>query len=181
MADFVKICPQCGQVNPEYQNICSQCQQFIAMEPSIPRPKAPATSPPQTVPAVAPPPSPVAQKPAQKPKKPIVLYLEMLPNGQVHTIYPGNIVGQAHPTSTAQVQLSPELPGVPYIHRQHLRFDYQQEKWWVTPLDQSLFQQVFTNPTTVNQQFIPPGQTHPLHPQDELQLSGVRFRIRILE
>lgn len=35
MSSFVKICPKCGQHNPEYENTCVVCTNFIGIETPI--------------------------------------------------------------------------------------------------------------------------------------------------
>jgi hypothetical protein len=191
MPQFVKICPKCGRSNPEYENICTDCQQFIGMEPAVPkpaesrqtgaepnpgdsaappRPEAPAQTAPVTEPEERP------QAPAPAP----AFYLSLNGEGQVFTLQDGSVMGQAHSTSQATVQIPTGVDGVGYVHRQHCRFEYRDARWRVQPLEQAPFNQTFTNPTRVNQHLVGPGSWHPLDDGDELRLSGVSFHVKII-
>ncbi len=189
MPQFVKICPKCGRANPEYENLCGECQQFIGMEPAVPKPAAPpptASEPadaaaqpnpvaaPETAPATRP------EEPPQAPKAPPACYLSLNGSGQVFTLQDGSVLGQAHASSHATVQIPAEIDGVEYVHRQHCRFAYRDGRWRVQALDQTPFNQDFTNPTRVNQHLVTPGSWHPLGDGDELRLSGVSFQVKIL-
>jgi len=191
MTEFIKICPKCQHLNPEYENICSQCQQFIGMEAAVPKPVAAKieqssealvnqTSPvPASVQKQNPTPSePQQQAKAQAEKQ--AMYLKITINDQLLTIYSGNIVGQAHASSTAQVQIAADVAGIEYVHRQHCCFTYQNEQWFISAIDQSQFQQSFTNPTQYNQQLLNPGQQQLLANGDQIQMSGVQFIVRII-
>lgn len=202
MTEFVKICPKCRHSNPEYENICARCQQFIGMESAVPKPAAPiqdnkttelplseaADAAPSETSAAKEKADPAQRKEVSEPvqthpemeKKPLALYLEIAGSQQILTINSGNIVGQAHASSLAQVQIKDNVNGVEYIHRQHCRFDLLGEKWYLYPLDQSQFQQSFTNPTQLNQHIISPEERRLITNGDELQMSGVKFIVRIL-
>lgn len=97
-------------------------------------------------------------------------------SGQVFEIREGYVVGQAHPSSTAQIQLT-DLPAVAYVHRSHCSFALKDRKWHVTAIEQ----QTYTNPTLVNQQRLAPGESTPLRNGDRLTLSGLTLTVRIIE
>lgn len=173
MADFVKICPQCQAINPEYENICTQCGQFIGMETPVarPQPKPAAKAKPKTAPPAA------TQRfdPAA-----VCFYLEAPGSDTVYTIHHGDVLGQAHPSSAAQVQIDANLQGSEFIHRQHCRFECKDGIWYVTALDQKAFQRDFTNPTFVNQHRLAPNTRQALKDGDRLGLSGVFLQVKII-
>jgi hypothetical protein len=105
-----------------------------------------------------------------------LLYLEVVGNSQTFEVRDGWIVGQSHPTSAAQVQLS-GLPGISYVHRHHCQFDYRDSAWQVTPV----VQPSFTNPTFLNQQRLVPGRAYQLRNGDRLLLSNIALNIRVVE
>lgn len=192
MPQFVKICPKCGRSSPEYENLCAGCQQFIGMEPAVPAPaetaqaktepdpvdsattEPPPDAPRQTAPTAQPEERPAAPKPQP------TCYLSLLGGGQVFTLHDGTVMGQAHETSHATVRIPAGIDGVEYVHRQHCRFEYRNARWRVQALDQTGFNQDFTNPTRVNQHLVLPGSWHPLKDGDELRLSGVGFQVKII-
>ena len=186
-AQFVKICPKCGRSNPEYENLCTGCQQFIGMEPAVPKPvetDRAETAPPAARRAVEPPQaapqqSAPTQQPGENPAVP-TCYLSVIGAGQIFTLHDGTVLGQAHQTSQATVQIPAEIQGVEYVHRQHCRFEYRDSRWRVQAIDQSGFDQAFTNPTKVNQHLVSPGAWHPLQDGDELRLSGVGYQIKVI-
>lgn len=173
MAEFVKICPKCGEINPEYENLCRGCQLFIGMEPSVVRPCEP--------PAAAPPapnlgePREEARRSAAVPRCRLVL-----PGAGVElSVSDGASLGQAHPGSLAGMQLPTEVPGVAYVHRQHCRFLLLDGQWHLEVVDQAHLGRSFTNPTWVNGVELAPGRQQALADGDELRLSGVRLRLVI--
>ncbi len=187
MTEFVKICPQCRRVNPEYENICVQCQQFIGMEPAIPKPlekvkeklegKVKEKAPNQvTEEKIIP---EIIEKEVKKTED-SGLYLKVVSNEQLLTIHHNDIIGQSHQSSSAQVQIPIEIEGVEYIHRQHCRFSKEKQQWFVQALEQTQFQQSFTNPTWQNQKLLTPGKKYTINNGDELQFSAVFFVVRIL-
>ena len=191
MPQFVKICPKCGRSNPEYENLCADCQQFIGMEPAVPKPaeSGQTRAEPDPVDSAAPPrPEAPAQtapvtEPEERPQAPApspAFYLSLNGEGQVFTLQDGSVMGQAHSTSQATVQIPTGVDGVEYVHRQHCRFEYRDARWRVQPLEQAPFNQTFTNPTRVNQHLVRPGSWHPLNDGDELRLSGVSFHVKII-
>ncbi|HUW62683.1 MAG TPA: FHA domain-containing protein [Candidatus Bathyarchaeia archaeon] len=116
-------------------------------------------------------------EPAATPEPMPTLFLETgTASGQVFEVREAYVVGQAHPSSTAQIQLA-DLPGVAYVHRSHCSFAFKDRKWHVTPIEQ----QTYTNPTLVNQQRVPPGESCPLRNGDRLTLSGLTLTVRIIE
>jgi hypothetical protein len=174
MAEFVRVCPKCKHINPEYENLCLACGQFIGMETARPKPAAPASKPPSPAPT-APPQATRRFTPGSE-----SFYLEAVDGGQVFTVQNGWIMGQAHADSPARIQLSAEFKGSEYLHRQHCRFDCRDGQWQVTALDQKAFGRDFTNPTFVNQRPVAPNTRHPLKNGDKLTLSGVVFLVKIL-
>ena len=129
MRTFVKICPKCGQHNPEYENACSVCAHFIGMETPVPasttqgeriapepiiRTEAPrvATDEARTTATATATDSTAASQ---------TLYLQVLNSNQVFEIHDGFNVGQAHPSSDASLQLR-DLHGIEFVHRNHCSF-----------------------------------------------------------
>jgi hypothetical protein len=104
------------------------------------------------------------------------LYLEVQPSGQCYEISNGDVMGQAHPSNTAKVQLE-NVPGINYVHRSHCSFEYRDERWFVT----AIAQPSYTNPTFVNQQRLGPSQSAPLSNGDRLLLANVALHVRIVE
>ncbi|CAK0760723.1 putative FHA domain-containing protein [Gammaproteobacteria bacterium] len=193
MTDYVRICPRCGHVSPEYDNVCGMCQHFIGMEEAVPPPPR-ATATPVT-PAAAPqpptvPPPPLAQRtvtPTDLAREPLTqrfvssdptLFLEV-GNGTLLPMRSGWRLGQAHASNDAEVQLPAQTAGVEFVHRHHCRFDHERTQWYVTALDQRLLGRDFTNRTQINGRLLPPGERRTLSDGDELRLSGVILRIRI--
>lgn len=116
-------------------------------------------------------------EPAATPEPAPTLFLETgTGSGQVFEVRDGYVVGQAHPSSMAQIQLA-DLPGITYVHRRHCSFTFKDRKWHVTAIEQ----QSYTNPTLINQQRLAPGESRPLHNGDRLTLSGLTLTVRIIE
>jgi len=168
MTEFVKICPRCGRFNPEYENLCGGCGQFIAMEPSLPRPPEPAAAP-QPIPEPATAPAPRDQG----------LRLTPIAGGVPLSIQPQAVLGQDHPSGDATVRLPLTLEGAAYVHRRHCRFHREGGQWLVEAIDQAGQGSAFTNPTRVNGQEVLPGQRRALQAGDELRLSGVVLRVEL--
>lgn len=188
MLRYVKICPRCGRHNDEFSEACDQDGEFLGMVPATPADSAPPepvlkpTQPPQQVKPADAPQTEVAPESEQEPVTSRLeevrhrLYLEVQPSGQCYEVSNGDIVGQAHPTSPAKVQLE-NVPGVNYVHRNHCSFEYRDNRWHVT----AIAQQSYTNPTFVNQQRLGPGQSAPLSNGDRLMLSNVPLHVRVVE
>lgn len=191
MTEFVKICPRCKQANPEYENVCTSCQQFIGMEPAVPRP-AVAEAVEKNQPSAD---TMSAQKinsasqtkekfagddVSGAPEVSETIYAQILNSNEILSLHPGSIIGQSHPTSQATALIPTHLPGAAYVHRQHCRIDFENGEWYVFAIDQSAFQQTFNNPTRVNQKLITPGSRQAIQNNDELRLSGVSLRLRIM-
>ncbi len=182
---YVKICPRCGHQNGELAEVCDKDGEFLGMVPATPA--APRPAAPEPAPAAAPavqasPAAPVAPAPADPgtraesaPPAPAILYLDCEDSGQCHAIRPGWIVGQSHPTSTAEAQLA-QTPGIQFVHRRHCRFDCEDGQWYVTPIPQA----DYTNPTSVNNRRVAPGVRMPVRNGDRLMLAGVGLTVRIL-
>jgi len=105
-----------------------------------------------------------------------VLYLDVPETGGCHQVRDGWVVGQAHPTSTADVQLA-GLTGINYVHRRHCRFECREDGWYVTAIEQ----EGYTNPTFVNHRRLAPDEPAPLRNGDRLSLSSVSINVRIIE
>lgn len=199
MADFVKICPKCGHANPEYENACTVCAYFIGMESPVAANTAAVQSTPsrgdentssgETNTAEAPSidehsaaadaSHEAAAAPARRFAARPSLYLQPIGSEQIFEVRDGWIVGQAHPGSTAQLQLQ-DLPSISYVHRNHCQFSLREATWYVTAIDQAPRGRDFTNPTLVNHTKLAPGETHLLRNGDQLSLAGVKLVIRIL-
>ena len=186
---YVKICPRCGRENDELNEACENDGEFLGMVPATigsDRPSIPSVAPLEEPACAAPPPadpqsatSPhgaasVAVTPRfQQPTH--VLYVETAA-GVSHEVRNGSVIGQAHPSSAAHIQLE-GLPGVNFVHRSHCMFEYRADGWYVA----AIAQPNYTNPTFVNQKRIAPGQNVRLRNGDKLALSNVTLNIRIIE
>ena len=143
MSPYVKICPRRSTVNPEDEQSCRQCRHFLGMVRAerIEQEAAPGPVP-EPLPGGSPKPeaeiirlgaSGKEQEPAS------ILYLECKATGRTVPVRPGDMVGQAHPLSQAQVQLS-SIPGIEYVSRHHCWFQMDGEGWTVTALPESLLE-----------------------------------------
>ena len=173
MAEFVKVCPKCSEINPEYENLCLGCQLFIGMEPSVVRP---AESP---APA-----QPVGEEveraeEAAQPAAPSLCRITVAGSSVELPASDGALLGQAYPDSPAGMQLPVEVAGVAYVHRQHCRFLLLDGQWYLEAVDQAPLGQSFTNPTWINGLELAPGGRRALGDGDELRLSGVRLGVVI--
>jgi pSer/pThr/pTyr-binding forkhead associated (FHA) protein len=185
MSTFIKICPRCGQHNPEYENACVECSDFIGMETPIPSPlslgEAQATSAgalghqssDQAQAATV-----IAQQSALAQLQP-TLYLQVLGSEQVFEVRDGWTVGQSHASGTADLQLR-DLSGIKYVHRNHCRFSCLNGDWYITPTDQRQFGRDFTNPTVLNQTTLTPGEAHGIENGDRLSLANLKVVVRII-
>jgi hypothetical protein len=177
MAEFVRICPKCGHINPEYENLCTACNQFIGMESAVPA--APPMA--ETVKR-----SPVTHSPeaesAQATRRYVPVaesfYLQLEDVQSLLTVRPGFVLGQAHASSDAQLQIPQTVRGSSFLHRRHCRFELDDKGWRVIAVEQP--QSAFTNPTFVNQHKLGPGESHPLSDGDQLRLSGLNFSVRMI-
>ncbi len=187
MTTFIKVCPKCGQHNPEYENACSVCTHFIGMETPVrtsntrsdhvaPEPSIRAEAL-RVTSNVAPPTASATGTESTAPAQ--TLYLQVLNTDQIFEIYDGSSVGQAHPSSDASLQLR-DLAGIEYVHRKHCKFAVSDGAWQVTPIDQRHFGRDFTNSTSVNQFKLTPGLPHTLKNGDQLSLALVKFVVRII-
>jgi hypothetical protein len=184
MLEYVKICPKCGQANSEFSDICGNDGEFLGMIEPIPKHKESSASP-------APPmeqsgqtqAGSTAQNESAQEKERVTnrfenasaFYLEIPGTDQVYTIKNGFVLGQAEPTSDADVQLS-GIPEINFVHRRHCLFDYAENKWHVTAIKN----EGFTNPTLVNHVKLQPGQRHALNNGDRLILSSITLNVRII-
>lgn len=174
----IKSCPKCGHRNPEPADLCEACEEFLGLV-------APETvadpEPEQVIPdltALASTPAASGRVTQVESTAPSLLYLESPAGHRTYSVKSGDIVGQAHATSTAQVQIE-SLPGAQCIHRQHGRFDWRDGQWYVTTLDQRSFGSDFTNSTVLNGHHLAPGTSQPIQPGARLVLAGVLFTVRI--
>jgi hypothetical protein len=186
MPIFIKVCPKCGHHNPEYENACAVCTDFIGMETPIPAPSSASQPQPasageleddqsigqlQTGTVTAPQTARAQMQPT--------LYLQVLGSEQIFEVRDGWTVGQSHTSSTADLQLR-DLPGINYLHRNHCRFSCLNGDWQVTPIDQRQFGRDFTNPTAVNHAILPPGEAHSIKNGDQLSLANLKVVVRII-
>jgi hypothetical protein len=175
MSSFIKICPRCGHHNPEYENACAVCTDFIGMETPIPTSAGmlehQSADQAQSITLTAPQTAPAQLQPT--------LYLQVLGSEQIFEVRDGWTVGQSHASSTADLQLR-DLPGIIYLHRNHCRFSCLNGDWQVTPTDQRQFGRDFTNPTAVNHTRLTPGESHPIKNGDQLSLANLKVVVRII-
>ena len=177
MSDFVKICPKCGDHNPEGVNTCQKCSHFLGMVRPVPRPAPPSEEPvpeispaPETIMAPAEPtPEALAEPATDSPD----LYVECLSTGRTFQVRPGFIVGRRDETSQADVQLE-GAPGLNFVSREHCRFLFEDGAWFVVSLRSAM------NGASVNQREIAPGARAKVDNGDTLTLANVPFRIRIM-
>jgi len=181
-AGYIKICPRCGHRNDELASACEKDGEFLGMVPAIPAGAAPPLAnndaPLQNVTAAPPAPTapakPAAETAAALPSK--ALYLDVEGAAQYYQIRNGYVVGQAHHTSTADIQLA-NLPGVNFVHRRHCVFEFRDNEWTVTTLSQP----DYTNPSFLNEVRIAPGERVTINNGDKLRFASVTLRIRIID
>ena len=185
MSRFIKICPKCGHHNPEYENTCVLCADFVGMETPVVAPSAATESADTRVEGAeiqtadqVPPSRQTAPQTVPAPPQ-ATLYLQVLGDDQIFEVRDGWTVGQSHASSTADLQLR-DLPGIHYLHRMHCRFSCANGEWQVTPIDQRQFGRDFTNPTAVNQTTLTPGEAHCIDNGDQLSLASLKFVVRII-
>lgn len=172
MVTYAKICPRCGHENDEFADACEKDGEFLGMVPATPVSDEAAASEPQAEQESPAPSAPLREfgQPAR------VLYLDVTETAECHQVRDGWVVGQAHPTSTADVQLE-GATGINYVHRRHCRFECRDDAWYVTAIEQD----GYTNPTFVNHRRLAPDETAPLRNGDRLSLSSVSINVRIIE
>ncbi len=182
MTEFVRICPRCGHTNPEYENLCAKCQQFIGMEPSVPR-TAEKEVPMPTEDVAASVPAHADIKTAtitETPETtPPAFYLTL--GDSIFTIHDGAVIGQQHASNRSAVQIPPDIEGCRYVHRQHCSFHFQDGEWYVQAIDQQMFGQSFTNPVWLNEQQLSVATHHRLQHGDILRLSAIALTVDIQE
>lgn len=178
MVEFVRICPRCRHANPEYENVCSACDQFIGMEAAVPAQRSTEGKI-----AGTPKPKPVPEQ-AQATRRYVPVaesfFLQLPETDVLLTVRPGNVLGQAHASGDAELQIPESVEGSRYLHRRHCRFEREKESWLVIALDQRENGSEFTNPTFVNQYRLAPGNRHVLKDGDQLRLSGLTFSVRVV-
>jgi hypothetical protein len=147
-----KICSKCGTVNSAEGFLCITpgCNTGIAFEKVVQGVEKPGMAPPRRI------------------------YIENPHLLHTVEVQSGQTVGQAHPTSKADVQLS-GIPNIEYVSRSHCRFEFDGSTWIVTALPST------TNKTAVNGQIVPKGQGLPVRNGDMVIMASIPFRIRIIE
>jgi ribosomal protein L40E len=156
-----KICTKCSHPNEITANRCSNCGEPFTLVSSMP-----SETPVQTHS------HPVTTRFDVEPS----LWLELSGTSKVYEIKNGCIIGQAHPTSNAHVQIA-DVPGVNFVHRQHCSFDCINGQWFVTAIPQ----EHYTNPTFVNNQKLQASQRYPINNGDRLTMSNITFNVRIIQ
>lgn len=160
MVEFVRVCPRCGTANPEYENLCRKCNHFIGMEAAIDSAQAP-----------------LAER--SRSQGDPLLQLTVPGTSIGFEVKSGDLLGQAHPQSEAQLQLPPTLPDLAFVHRRHCRFLLAGGQWYLEAVDQTPLGQGFTNPTWLNGVRLEPGERHPLGNGDDLRLSATTLLVAI--
>lgn len=188
MLEYVKICPNCGFKNPETEVYCCECNYYLDVVPEkdtgIDSPKPENHQPGDPAPEIEK--KDIVKNPGEQSFKqgPITkrmesetsLLLELVGTSRQYQVRSGDIIGQEHPSSQAQIQLS-GVEGVNFIHRHHCQFEYKDGEWYVTPLIQS--QSDFINPSSLNIQRMQPGQNYKITNGDKLTMGRITFLIRI--
>lgn len=194
MSAYIKVCPLCGHHNPEWDDICggSGCNQFLGMITPVlansveKQTDENATDGRQDMPL----PQPVNTSASSEKEQPHhetrqeqqkitkrfrpVIYLECPANSKIYEIESGQVIGQAHPTSGAHVQLS-DIPNINYVSREHCLFNFDNGQWYVTAIKTA------TNQTCVNQRLVERGVRMPIRNGDRLAMANVIFQIRIMD
>lgn len=201
MIRYVKICPKCGHVNEEDAVACANCPEFFDRLGAVPLPEpgsAPVvvTTEMSVRPVVADagpgvtnasaesavPPGSTAPVPVtQRMNGQGVLLLRSQAGKQSFSVRSGLVVGQAHPSRPADVQIG-GVPGSNCIHRQHCIFHCREGRWFVKPIDQRVFgkRDGETHPTALNGALVPPGTEREVRDGDLVTLAGVNFTVNIL-
>jgi hypothetical protein len=171
MVEFVRVCPRCGTANPEYENLCRKCNHFIGMEAAIDSAQAPA---------------PAERSQSQGPRAERSrsqgdprLQLTVPGTSIAFAVKNGDLLGQAHSQSEAQMQLPETVPDVAFVHRRHCRFLLEGGQWYLEAVDQTPLGQGFTNPTWLNGVRLEPGERRPLGNGDDLRLSATTLLVAI--
>lgn len=190
MTEYVRICPRCAEFEPEYEATCSHCGHFLGAEAVVPKPDMHVDESTHEIQPEANVQSGTATAPDQTPTQDSKLYLELPGNGEVLTAKSGDIIGQSHDSSTAQLQISTNIPGCQFVHRHHCRIERSHSldeqgnttvNWWITPLSQLDHGSEFTNPTSINQQKINPDKKAMIKDGDIVSLSGLQLKVCIIE
>ena len=176
-ADYVKICPQCGKRNREHENICPECGQFLGLIRPIlqeqnvePEPQGASE---HSLPGADEARFTMRLTPAgAQEKADPVLILESLEADRIYRVHTGQVVGQAHPTSQADVQMA-GIPNLNYVSRQHCRFDFEMGEWYVTCLPSALNGLILQGTELI------PGGRALVKNGDRLEMANVPFLVRI--
>lgn len=166
---FVKRCPQCGKASPESEMLCAHCGHYLGgvavVEADGDTGHNLESQPDEATGAPA-----DAESMAMS-AEPLCL-LESLQNGESIKVRSGQVLGQAHATSNADVQLA-GFPGVEYVSRRHCRLEQRQGAWFLTALEDAL------NPTFCNRVRLAPGGQVRLRDGDEVTLAAVSFTVKL--
>ncbi|GKT09133.1 FHA domain-containing protein [Desulforhabdus sp. TSK] len=147
-----KLCPQCGARNSKDSFLCATpgCNTSLAFVEAVLMPEGSTNLLPRR------------------------LYLENPHLPHPLEVKSGQVVGQAHPTSGADVKLS-GIPDIECVSRSHCRFDFDGSSWMLTALPTT------TNKTCVNGKVIPKGQSVALKNGDVVTMAICDFRVRLME
>ena len=173
---WVKVCPECGHLNAEYNQLCvaEGCDAFLGGQSSEPSSGREATAE-LTTRSKDNDPGPGERSGGQETAA-AALVLETPGFDATFRVRNGDTVGRGDMGSTAEVQLN-GLPALNLVHRRHCRFELCNGRWYCTPLDEGTFHP--PNPTIVNGEFVPPGQSRPLDDGDRLSLANTHLVVRL--
>jgi pSer/pThr/pTyr-binding forkhead associated (FHA) protein len=186
MSQFIRICPKCQTQNPEYEHVCRECGQFIAMESPVSLPIKTAetetkTATPSEIPTEENKPSAPTQHFSTQTNIPAI-YLELqTAEKPLFTVKSGWFIGQAYVENKAEIQINNEIEGSECVHRRHCRFVYKNQRWYVLALNQKRYQGEFSNPTKVNDKIIALDKARQIKHGDILRLSGLSFQIKMID
>ncbi len=159
MLEYVKKCPKCGHENPESEFNCTFCDASLVMVEAV---RASGLG--------------CACSSCSPVETQSLFSLEIPGTAIRYNVKNGDVIGQDHHTSDAEIKLS-GIDGVNFVHRRHCRFEVNcSGEWFVTPI----IQEDFSNPTNLNIQRLEPGQRYKITNGDKLTLGPVTFQVRII-
>lgn len=177
MLEYVRFCPKCERMYPESEIYCSDCDKLLP-PPEPPRPPKEGFPLDDTNRETG---QNISCHPQEQPHPSVPITIRIvnlslyLPGTSMeYKVHSGDIIGQKHPSSFAQIQLS-GIDGVNLIHRRHCQFELFDNEWFVIPLSQP----DFINPTFLNIERLQPGQRYKITNGDKLTLGQTTFLIRI--